>query len=326
MFSEIKLAIIGNGKWGFNHFKTSFKLLGKNLLLLEDINETNYDKVSEFSRDIVLTKDIDEILDSTDINSVIISTPAETHYDIAKKCLLNNKHILVEKPITLISSEAKELERISKKNNLVLMVGHVLLYHPAILEMKRNIKEGKIGKLQYIYSNRLNLGTIRSEENILWSFAPHDISLIQFITESYPVEIYARGASFVQPHIEDTTITYLEYPDNVRAHIFVSWLHPFKEHRLVVIGDEGMLVFNDLDDNEKLKFYKKGYNRINGEIEKFDSDYIALNFEEKLPLEEEQRHFFDCILNNKTPRTNGAHAISVLEILEVAQNKIKTNI
>ena len=229
----------------------------------------------------------------------------------------------MEKPITLLSVEAMELINLSRERNLKLMVGHVLLYHPAVITMKSMIDEGIIGNLQYIYSNRLNLGTIRSEENILWSFAPHDISIIQFLTGSKPIYIGAKGAALVQENIEDTTLTYLKYPNNVHAHIFVSWLHPFKEHRVVVIGDKGMLVFEDSLKNEKLKFYKKGFSVVNGSIEKFDSDYQVISIPETAPLEEEQRHFFDCIINDKTPRTDGLHAKDVLDVLEISQIKLK---
>jgi UDP-2-acetamido-3-amino-2,3-dideoxy-glucuronate N-acetyltransferase len=257
MYSKIKLAIIGCGKWGKNHVKTSYKLLGGNLKIIYDVDKNNFENAKIISDKLNFTSDFNDILTSTEINSVIIATPANTHFEIAKKCLLHNKNVLVEKPITLISDEAKELVKIANDKKLILMVGHVLLYHPAILEMKKNIDNGKIGKLQYIYSNRLNLGTIRSEENILWSFAPHDISLMQFFTNSQPIEVSARGAAYVQPHIEDTTLTYLVYPNNVRAHIYVSWLHPFKEHRLVVIGDKGMLVFDDVVKTEKTEVLQK---------------------------------------------------------------------
>jgi UDP-2-acetamido-3-amino-2,3-dideoxy-glucuronate N-acetyltransferase len=319
---EIKLAIVGCGKWGLKHVKTAYEILNKNLILVCDSDISISKSVEEISKEIKFTTNLDDILNNREINAVIVSTSAETHFEISKKCLLANKNVLVEKPITLLSSEACELVNISKKNNLRLMVGHVLLYHPAILNMKEKIKQGVIGKLQYIYSNRLNLGTIRSEENILWSFAPHDISIIQFITDSKPIYIGAKGAAFVQENIEDSTLTYLKYPDNIHAHIFVSWLHPFKEHRVVVIGDKGMFVFEDSLKKEKLKFYKKGFNLVNGSPEKFDSDYEVVNFSEKAPLEEEQKHFFDCIVNNKVPRTDGVHAKEVLEILEIAQSRL----
>jgi UDP-2-acetamido-3-amino-2,3-dideoxy-glucuronate N-acetyltransferase len=319
---EIKLAIIGCGKWGLNHVRTAYAILNKNLISVCDLNSSAAIRVEKVSKDIKFTSNTEDILNNEDINAVIVATSAETHFEIAKRCLLANKNVLVEKPITLLSVEAMELINISKERNLKLMVGHVLLYHPAILMMKEKIDGGDIGNLQYIYSNRLNLGTIRSEENILWSFAPHDISIIQFLTGSKPEYIGAKGAAFVQKRIEDTTLTYLKYPSNVHAHIFVSWLHPFKEHRLVVIGDKGMLVFEDSLKNEKLKFYKKGFNVVNGSIEKFESEYEVINFPEKAPLEEEQKHFFDCVINDKTPRTDGEHAKDVLDVLEISQVKL----
>ncbi|MBI5403279.1 MAG: Gfo/Idh/MocA family oxidoreductase [Ignavibacteriae bacterium] len=319
---KIKLAVIGCGKWGLNHVRTAYKILGKNLISVCDTDTSAQEKVQRISEKIKFTNNIRDITDNSEVNAVIVSSSAETHFDIAKECLLAGKNVLVEKPITLLSKEAVELVRISVEKNLKLMVGHVLLYHPALLTMKEKIDSGEIGKLQYIYSNRLNLGTIRSEENILWSFAPHDISIIQFLTGSVPEYIGAKGAAFVQQNIEDTTLTYMKYPGNVHAHIFVSWLHPFKEQRLVVIGDKGMLVFEDSLKTEKLKYYKKGFNIVNGEPEKFESEYEVITFPEKAPLEEEQMHFFDCIINDKTPRTDGVHAKEVLEVLETAQSRL----
>jgi UDP-2-acetamido-3-amino-2,3-dideoxy-glucuronate N-acetyltransferase len=326
VYEEIKLAVIGSGKWGMNHVRTAYGLLGDNLKCVCDMNADNEEKVKEISDTINFTTELNDVLNDSEINSVIVATPAETHFKISKKCLESNKHVLVEKPITLVSEDAKVLVDIAKEKNKKLMVGHVLLYHPAIVEIKEMLNNGKLGKLQYIYSNRLNLGTVRSEENILWSFAPHDISIMQFLTDNNPVNVYAKGAVFLQNDIEDTTLTFLEYPDNVHAHIFVSWLHPFKEHRLLVIGDEGMLVFEDSLKNEKLKFYKKGYHKVNGTLEKFDNDYEVVETESKQPLTEEQKHFYDCIVEGKKPLTNGVHAVEVLEILEKAQRSLKSNV
>jgi UDP-2-acetamido-3-amino-2,3-dideoxy-glucuronate N-acetyltransferase len=322
MSIKIVTGIIGCGKWGINHVKTAFGLLGSNLILVCDTNGDSRSKIEKISPSIKFTYDINDILLNKDINSVIVATPAETHYGIAKLCLEHNKHVLIEKPLTLLSSETESLIKIAFMKGLKLMVGHVLLYHPAILKLKAMMNDDFIGKVQYIYSNRLNLGTIRKEENILWSFAPHDISVIQFLLGVKPVSILAEGATFLQKDIEDTTLTYLKYPDNVHAHIYVSWLHPFKEQRLVVIGDKGMIVFEDSLKTEKLKYYKKGFNIVDGEVEKFDSDYEVVPYENKQPLEEEQKHFFECIINDFTPRTDGHHAKEVLEILERAQSKL----
>jgi len=319
-----KLAIIGTGRWGINHLKTSVSLLPPSKVVVCDTNPKAKEKISAINEEIGFTTDLDSILNDSQITACIISTPAETHYAIAKKCLNAKKHCLVEKPITLFTYEAEELLNLSINHNLKLMVGHVLLFHPAVLKIKEEIENGKIGNLQYIYSNRLNLGAIRSEENILWSFAPHDISLIQFLVNDNPKKIFAKGLDILQNNIEDTTITYLEYPNNIHAHIFVSWLHPFKEQRMVVIGDKGMFVFEDSLKTEKLKYYEKGFKISNGVIEKFDHEYIVVSYEEKQSLSEEQKHFFECIENNQTPRTDGKHALEVLRILEQATKSLKS--
>lgn len=319
MFEEIGLGIIGAGRWGINHVRTANQLLGKNLKFVCDFNSAAADKVAGVSSEIPFTTRLEDVIENPEINAVVIATPAETHYEIAKKALMKGKNVLVEKPITLISTHARELVEIADRKDMKLMVGHVLLYHPAVKKIKEMMTEDKIGRLQYIYSNRLNLGSIRTEENILWSFAPHDISVIQFLLESNPVYVDAKGATILQSEIEDTTVTYLSYPGNIHAHIFVSWLHPFKEQRLVVIGDKGMVVFEDSLKTDKLKFYPKGFKNINGSLQKFEGDFEVVEFADQQPLSEEQKHFFNSIINNKRPLTDGVHAVEVLEILEKAQ-------
>jgi predicted dehydrogenase len=322
-FDTIKLAIIGGGRWGFNHIKTAYSLLNKEQIIVVDTSDHVVKKLSENKINVKYTADLNDVLDDPAINAVIIATPAETHYSIAKEFLQKGKNVLVEKPITLHTEEAEELVSIAGSNSLKLMVGHVLLFHPAIKKIKEEILNGKIGKLQYIYSNRLNLGAVRTEENILWSFAPHDISVIQYLVGSNPENIIARGSQFLQTGIEDTTLTYLTYPHNINAHIFVSWLHPFKEQRLVVIGSDGMFVLDDAVKEDKLKFYAKGFKKVNGKIEKFDSDHESVQISDAQPLAEEQKHFFECIENNKEPLTNGRHAVEVLKILEEATRSLQ---
>jgi UDP-2-acetamido-3-amino-2,3-dideoxy-glucuronate N-acetyltransferase len=320
---EIGLAILGCGRWGINHVKTAHQLFGDRLILVSDPVQAAAYRVKKISEAIRFSPKADDVINHPDINAVIVATPAETHYRVSKALLECGKNVLVEKPITLRPEEARELIAIAERKNLKLMVGHVLLYHPAVLKLKELVKAGRIGKLQYIYSNRLNFGTVRTEENILWSFAPHDISIIQFLTESNPVSVEARGASFLQSGIEDSTVTFLSYPDNVHAHIFVSWLHPFKEHRLVVIGDKGMMVFEDSAPKDKLKFYPKRFENVNGTIEKLDGEYEVVAHEDKQPLAEEQKHFVECIREDKMPLTNGRHALEVLEILKRAEGSLK---
>ncbi|HEY5534080.1 MAG TPA: Gfo/Idh/MocA family oxidoreductase [Ignavibacteria bacterium] len=321
-------AIIGSGKWGLNHVKTMYNILEKYYknnysLTVCDVNDQNEKTVKTISQKIIFTTDLNTILENNKINIAIVSTPAETHYAVTKTLLESGKNVLTEKPLTFISKETEDLIQIAEERNLKLMTGHVLLFHPAVKKMKELIDINVLGKIHYIYSNRLNLGTVRKQENILYSFAPHDVSIIQFLLGTYPVHISASGGSYLQKGIEDTTITILKYPDNIHCHIFVSWLHPFKEQRFVVVGDQGMLVFEDSAKTEKLKYYSKGFNVIDGELEKFDSSYEVVEFENSPALENEQLHFIDAVLNNKIPLADGHHALEVLRILESAQEYLK---
>jgi len=327
----LKLAIIGCGRWGINHVRTAYGLFGEELAMVSDIDPAASEKVKKISGSIHFTTNPDEIISDHGINAVIVATPASTHHSIAMRLLVRGKNVLVEKPITLELPQARELIEIADEKNLKLMVGHVLLYHPAVLKLKELVGAGKIGKLQYVYSNRLNFGTVRTEENILWSFAPHDISIIQFLVGSNPEYVEARGASFLQSNIEDSTITYLSYPGNIHAHIFVSWLHPFKEQRLVVIGDKGMMVFEDSAPKDKLKFYPKSFNKTaQGTFEKskisglgFDGEFEVIGHDDKQPLVEEQCHFVKCVMEGRTPLTDGKHALEVLKILKRAERSLK---
>ena len=324
----MNVAIIGSGKWGMNHVKTMSNILEKYYkdnysLTVCDADERNEKSVKSVSGKIIFTTDFNTILKNNKINIAVVSTPAETHYNITKALLESGKNVLTEKPLTFISKETEDLIRIAEERKLKLMTGHVLLFHPAVRKMKELVKNNILGKIHYIYSNRLNLGMVRKQENILYSFAPHDVSIIQYLLGSYPIHISASGGSFLQKGIEDSTITILKYPDNVHCHIFVSWLHPFKEQRFVVIGDKGMLVFEDSLKTEKLKFFKKGFNIVDGELEKFDSSYEVVEFENSPALENEQLHFIDSVLNDKVPLADGHHALEVLKILESAQQYLK---
>lgn len=325
-YNDIKLGILGVGNWGKNHLKTSASLLNPKNIFVYDPGSNTKSTVNAISPDINIVPTYQEILSNPEITAVIIASPASTHYFVAKEALNSGKHCLVEKPITLYSSEAKELVDIATSKNLKLMVGHVLLYHGAIIKILEETGENNmLGDIQYIYSNRLNLGKIRSEENSLWSFAPHDISIIQYFTGVNPIEIMAKGSAVIQPHIEDSTITFLKYPGNITAHIFVSWLHPFKEHRLVVIGSKGMFVFEDSAQTDKLKFYSKGFKKgDDGTFLPFDNSFEVVQYDTKPPLAEEQKHFFNCIIEDKTPLSDGIHALEVLKILETAQERLKS--
>jgi UDP-2-acetamido-3-amino-2,3-dideoxy-glucuronate N-acetyltransferase len=212
--------------------------------------------------------------------------------------------------------------RLSEENNVNLMVGHVLLFHPAIKKIKALIDSGKIGKLQYIYSNRLNLGQVRTEENVFWSLAPHDISIFQYFTETIPEAIHASGSTFLQNGIHDSTITQLKYPNGIEGHIFVSWLHPFKEHRLVVIGSEAMITFEDSSEGKPLNLYAKKFDMAKGVPEKIDGPVTLIDYEQKMALTEELRYFVNHLDGRKPKIANGEHALEVMQILIEASKQL----
>ena len=311
-----KIAVVGAGRWGKNHIRIINKLgcLGG----IVEVDKKKHEELQKQYPNAHIYSTVDESLNE-EFDGYVVATPAETHLEVAKFLIENDKHVLVEKPITLTSKDAATLVKLADAKGIKLMVGHVLLYHPAIKKIKQFLDEGAIGKLQYMYSNRLNLGTVRTEENILWSFAPHDISIFQYFMGEMPTSVVSDGGIFLQPGVHDSTMTVLHYPNNVVAHIFVSWLHPFKEHRLVVIGSEGMISFEDSSSRKELLFYEKGIDWIKGKPIKRDGPTKKVEYEDKMPLTEELLHFIDCIDNEKTPLTNARVGMDVLTILEKAQ-------
>ncbi|MDY0045039.1 MAG: Gfo/Idh/MocA family oxidoreductase, partial [Syntrophales bacterium] len=257
-----RICVVGAGRWGMNHIRTldSLGLLGG----VVEANETTRRGIASRYPDIKVFANTREAA-KEEFDGYTVATPAETHFNIASYLIGKNKHVLVEKPLTLRAHEARELKKMAEVGGVNLMVGHLLLFHPAILKMKELVREGKIGRLQYIYSNRLNLGTVRTEENILWSFAPHDISIFQYFMEDFPDEVISRGGIFLQPQVHDSSMTILRYPKNRVGHIFVSWLHPFKEHRIVIRGSKGMFSYEDSSDQINILFYEKGIDWVQGE-------------------------------------------------------------
>ena len=318
----VRVSVVGAGYWGKNLVR-NFHALGA-LETVCDVNEETLARVRQ-EYHVSTMKDFGTMLSDPIVAAVVIAAPAAQHYELAAKALRAGKHVFVEKPLALNAREGKELVELAKEKGLVLMVGHILEYHPAIVELNRLVKEGHLGKIQYIYSSRLNLGKLRTEENILWSFAPHDISVILRILGEMPVHATAQGGSYLNPPIVDTTLSTLEFAGGVKAHIFVSWLHPFKEQKLCVIGSERMAVFDDLEPEKKLVVYA---HRINWQerkpvAERDGGQVIALAKEE--PLREECKHFLECVRNSVRPRTSGEDALHVLEVLDACGRSLAEN-
>ena len=315
------VCVVGAGYWGKNHIRILHELG-----FLGGIVESNKETLNRFAEqypDVKGFLSLDEALQDKSFLGFTVATPAKTHYPVAKQAMETGKHVLVEKPLALEKKHAEELIHLSEKNNVNLMVGHVLLFHPAIKKIKELINKGKIGKLQYIYSNRLNLGQVRTEENVFWSLAPHDISVFQYFTNSFPTSIHASGSAFLQEGIHDSTLTQLKYPSGVEGHIFVSWLHPFKEHRLVVIGTEAMITFEDSSEGKPLKLYAKKIDMEKGIPEKIDGPVTLINYEQKMALTEELQYFVSHLDGKKPNIANGQHALEVTKILIIANKQLE---
>jgi UDP-2-acetamido-3-amino-2,3-dideoxy-glucuronate N-acetyltransferase len=319
------IAVIGAGYWGKN-FVRNFHQMGI-LRLICDKNEMIFAQFKGLNPNIEMSLSFNEVLSREDIQGVVIATPAESHFAIAREALLSGKHVFVEKPLVLFEKEGEELIAIAENKNLILMVGHLLQYHPVFMHLKGLALSGELGRINYIYSHRLNLGKIRREENILWSFAPHDISMILSLAGEDPESVMATGGNYLHKRIADVTTTHLEFPSGLRSHIFVSWLHPFKDQKLVVVGDRKMAVFDDTQPwPEKLILYGheikwKDHVPV---AAKAEPEYVR-SIPEKEPLRMECEHFLHCLTTGQTPQTDGREGLQVLRVLNASQRSLDEN-
>jgi len=323
MKKEIKIAVVGAGYWGKNLVRAFYELG-----CLSVVCDSNIEILSDLKKkypDLETTTDFTEILNNEKVNGIVISLPAEVHYEFSKEAILSGKNVFVEKPLALNHIEAEELIKLAAENNKIIMVGHLLQYHPVFIKLKEIVRKGELGRINYLYSNRLNLGKIRREENILWSFAPHDISMILSLTNEKPESIFTNGGYYLHRNIADVTMTHIDFSSGVKSHIFVSWLHPYKKQELVVVGEKKMAVFDDTKRwDEKLLIYPHQLNWENGMPITNKKEAEKVIAEESEPLKNECRHFIDCILNNIKPITNGEEGLKVIRILEASQKSLDT--
>lgn len=318
--SKEHIAVIGAGYWGVNHVR-NFHQLGA-LGIVCDTSRPSLERIARTFQGVRVENDFRSALSDTNVRGVVIATPAESHYQIARQAIEAGKDVLVEKPLTLDVREGERLVDLARERGALLMVGHLLEYHPAVLRLSQLIESGEIGDLQYIYSNRLNLGKVRREENILWSFAPHDIAIILRLVGGWPDRIAATGGAYLQHGVADVTVTNIEFPTGVRAHIFVSWLHPYKEQRLVVVGSKRMAVFDDVRKEDKLVVYDQGVEFVNGEPITRKNEGITEPIEAAEPLRRQCLEFLECIETRRRPLTDGESGLRVLRVLDAAERSL----
>jgi UDP-2-acetamido-3-amino-2,3-dideoxy-glucuronate N-acetyltransferase len=317
--SDIRVAVAGMGYWGKNLVR-NFHALGA-LKTVCDSDPTRSELATSYSA-VEFTTDYDRVLNDPDIDAVILATPAVTHAEMTEKAFMKGKDVFVEKPLALNVQEGDKLVKLAAKKHRIFMVGHILRYHPAVIKLEELIRDGSLGNIRYLYSNRLNMGKIRKEENILWSFAPHDISVMLHLIGEDPIEISCQGAAYINQDIVDVTMSQFLFPSGVRAHIYVSWLHPFKEQRLILIGSQKMAVFDDTID-DKLVIYPhrvEWKNRVPTAV-KADAETVAIENIE--PLRAECAHFLNCVANRQKPASDGAEGLTVLKVLDICQKSLE---
>jgi predicted dehydrogenase len=322
----VKIGTVGLGAWGWNVTRNFAELKSCNLVSCFDIDQKRRDSAGRAWPGVVPVDSFEKLL-KQEIDAVVIASPAVTHYELVKKALLSGKDVFVEKPFTLNTRHAEELLELSQKLDRVLMVGHLLEYHPVVHRLRKLITSGELGPVYYIYSQRVNLGRIRGDENALWSFAPHDISQILFLLGMEPTNVSARGQSYIQDGIEDVVFLSLFFDNRIMAHIHLSWLDPHKVRRTTIVGKNKMAVFDDAETTEKLRIYDnhaemppaKSYGEA---IQVRFGDILIPRVETTEPLKLECQHFIDCVRDRQTPVSDAQDGLRVIRIIEAAQQSM----
>lgn len=316
------IGIAGLGYWGKNILRNLYEM--GVLKVACDADQEARAIAEKTYEDLEFTSSFDDLLNDPVIKAIAIATPAATHYKLVKDALLAGKDVFVEKPLALALREGQELLDLADNRQRILMVGHTLQYHPAVCKLKELVTEGELGKVQYIYSNRLNIGKLRSEENILWSFAPHDISVMLMLLGEMPLKVSAFGEDYLNKGVYDTTLTTLEFLNGVKGHIYVSWLHPYKEQRLVVVGTKAMAVFDDVAE-DKLRIYPHTIEWKDGKTPiAHKAEFVSVPTEKEEPLRVEMEHFVECVAERKPPLTDGREGLRVLRVLQYAEESLSS--
>lgn len=328
----INLGQIGIGTWGQNLLRNFSGLKDCSLRICCDKNKAVLEKIKhDYNNKMKVTDNFDALLIDNSLDAVVITTLPATHAHFTIRALSRGKHVFVEKPLALKLEDAREMIKAAKKYKKILMVGHLLLYHPAIQKLKSYIKDGLLGDLHYLYSTRVNLGQVRSEENALWSLTAHDISVAIYLLGKKPIRVQATGKSYIRKNIEDVVFLTIEFKGNVIAHIHASWLDPHKVRKFTIVGSKKMAVFDDMESSEKIRVYDKGFDwgKNYGCYETFltlrEGDIHIPKIDMREPLKLECQHFIDCINKNQKPLSDGENGLEVLSVLDAAQRSLEEN-
>ena len=332
-YNRNKIALIGSGNWGGNYVKNLCGLVGDENVIVCDVNKKKLRVISTNYPKVLVTENFEEILDENNIYAAVIATPSDLHYKLGMAILKAGKNVLIEKPIAYSSEQALEMQEYASNENLILMSGHLMLYHPGVVEMSKMVNSGELGEIYYIHSQRKNLGGFRKTENVLWDLGPHDISIILELIDELPVKVSAQGATYIQKDLDyqDVVHLQLQFDSGKIATIHLSWLDPLKERNVTIVGSKKMMVFNDMLLNDKLKLYDKGVENTGDSPMLRHGETTSIQISHAEPLSEMLIHFLDSIKNKNTPKSDGLSAAKVVSVLEAAQislinDGIKTSI
>jgi predicted dehydrogenase len=331
MTQPVRVGIIGAGYWGPNLIRNFREIEQADLRLVCDLRQGRLDHIQSRYPGLSVTQDYRDLLDSQ-IDAVVIATPVSTHHHLTMDCLRAGKSVLVEKPLACSGRDAQEMVATAQKMGLVLMTGHIFLYNPAIIALKKIIASGEIGHVYYINCTRVNLGLYQPDVNVVWDLAPHDVSILQYILGEHPVATSARGGMFVKPNVFDVAYLTLYFPGSTMADLRVSWLDPCKIRRITIVGSKKMIVYDDIEPVDKIKIYDKGVD-VQPYTDTFEEFHLAYRYGDEVtypiqwhePLKAECQHFIDCIQNDKTPITDGQEGLSVVRVLEAAQRSLNNS-
>ncbi len=327
---KVRVGVVGLGYWGPNLARNFDRLADAELAYCCDLDGANLAKARGLYPNAVVTDDLDALLGDDALDAVVVATSVPTHYALGKRALEAGKHAFIEKPIALRAADAQDLLTTAETRGVKLMVGHLLEYHPAVAKMKELVDAGALGRVFYIYANRLNLGKVRKDENALWSLGPHDISVINYLTGEEPQEVSARGECYLQDDVEDVVFGYIRYPSGMVGHLHVSWLDPHKSRKITVVGEKKMVVFDDMESDRKVTVYDKGATTTRTQFETY-GEFVTLHFGDihipKIgndePLRVECQHFVDCIREDRQPRSDGRDALNVVRVLEAMERSLR---
>ncbi len=326
MTADVSVAVAGLGYWGPNLARNLDALPGARLSWICDGSPDRLEAARAGFPKARAAASVEELLADPGLDAVVIATPVPTHAGLARRCLEAGKHVLVEKPLAQSTTEAEEAVAAAREHGRTLMVGHLLEYHPGVDRLKSMVDSGDLGRIHYIYGNRLNLGKLRSDENALWSLGAHDVSVVLRLVGEEPTECQAFGECYMQDGIEDVVFCYLRFPSGVAAHLHLSWLDPHKERRFTVVGSRRMATFDDMDLERKVTVYDKGFDqkfRNYGEYIARSGDIWSPSVPNDEPLRLECRHFIDCIREGREPRSDGESGLRVVRVLEELQRSLE---